>query len=106
MDLVTVIPRRPKLVGGVQTVESFMTEERILEIVLVSEAVTGDPIQLEAYLKEGRLVVLVVEGERTGESEGSSTFRLDLSGEDIPEGPYSATLYTDPTVYEWTFTVD
>ena len=106
MDLVTVIPRRPKLVGGIRTTEPFMTEERILEIVLVSETGTGDPIQVEAYLKEGQLVILAVEGERTGESECSSTFRLVLTGEEFPAGPYSAALYTDPTVFEWSFRID
>jgi hypothetical protein len=106
MDLVTVIPRRPKLVGGIRTIEPFMIEDRFLEIVFAPETETENPIQLEAYLKEGHLVVLAVEGERIGESEGLPTFRLDLTGEDFSAGPYSAALYTNPTVYEWTFTVD
>ncbi|RKX30787.1 MAG: hypothetical protein DRP71_14465 [Verrucomicrobia bacterium] len=106
MDLVTVIPRRPKLVGGFHMIEPFMTKNRTLEIVLVPETEIEDPIQLEAYLKEGHLVILAVEGEQTGGLEGSPTFRLGLTAEEFPTGPYSAELYTDPTVYEWTFTVD
>lgn len=106
MDLVTVIPRRPKLVGAIRTIEPFMTEERILEIVLVPETETGASMRLDAYLKEGHLVILAVKAERTDELAGPPTFRLGLSGEAFPTGAYSAAFYTDPTVYEWTFAVD
>ena len=106
MDLVTVIPRRPELIAGIRTIEPVVIEDRLLVIVLLPESEIMAPIRLEAYLKEGHLVVLAVEGERSGESEVSSKFRLELTPEAFPVGLYSASLYTDPTVYEWTFTVD
>jgi len=31
---------------------------------------------------------------------------LSLTGEGFPSGPCSVTMYTEPTVFEWTFTVD
>jgi hypothetical protein len=61
---------------------------------------------LEAYLKEGHLVILAVKGERTGGLEGSPTFRLSLSGEGFSVGLYSVTLYTEDAVYEWKLAAD
>ena len=106
MDLVTVIPRRPELVGGVQGVETALTEDLDLEIILISGQREVGPVQLEAYLKYGHLVILAVEGEQTGGLEGSTNFRLSLSGEEIPGGLYSVTLYTEDAVYEWKPAID
>jgi hypothetical protein len=106
MDLVTVIPERPELVDGIRTVEPFLTEERILVIEFVLVPESKRPIHLDAYLKDGLLVMLADEGERFAESAGPTTFDLRVSGDGFPEGTYSTALYTDPTIYEWTFTVD
>jgi hypothetical protein len=106
MDLVTVIPRRPELMAGIRLIEPVVIEDQLLEIVFVPETEIEHPIRLEAYLKEDHLVVLAVKGKSSGESRVSSKFKLDLTAEAFPVGLYSASLYTDPTVFEWTFTVD
>ena len=106
MDLVTVIPRRPDLAGGVQGVETSITEDLDLKILLISGQGEIGAVQLEAYLKDGHLVILAVESEQTGGLEGSTTFRLSLSGAGIPGGLYSVTMYTEEAVYEWKLTVD
>ena len=106
MDLVTVIPNRPVLVGGIRMVEPFLTDDRFLEIKLVPEAGVERGVQLDGYLKEGHLIVLVVKSEQGADFGRSNIYRFGLSGDGFPAGPYSVALYTDQAVYEWTITVD
>jgi len=103
MDLVTAIPKRPDLVGSIESIEATRAMDRSIKITLIRAPDDASPVKLEAFLKDGQVVILAVEDK---EESAENQFSLELTEDLFTPGDYSVSLYSDPTVYEWTFTLE
>ena len=107
MDLVSVIPKRPDLIAGITKVHAYPIDWNGILIALEPDPTRIEPIQLEGYLKEGRLIILAVRGKSDApiqhhNPESPLIFRL--TPDDVPSAtPLSASLYTETAVHEWTW---
>ncbi|MEZ5275896.1 MAG: hypothetical protein R3F07_05910 [Opitutaceae bacterium] len=107
VELVSAIPKRPRLIPTVARVESYPDEGTGIRVAITPDPDQGDPIQLEGYLKEGRLIILAVVSKKDPSAPPRSpetrlVFRL-TQGDAPITAPLSVALYTEEAVHEWTW---
>ena len=107
IELVSAIPKRPHLVSTVASVQAYPDEGTGILIAIEPDLTRSDTIQLEGYLKEGRLIILAIQGKKDASAQPRNpdfalAFRLTQG--DVPiTAPLSVALYTEDTVHEWTW---
>ena len=100
MDLVTAIPKRPDLIETVTDVSVVLAPDQSLTITILRALQSKEGIGMEAFYKEGRLIILVVSEDDEIQTASPEAFLLEKS-DAWPMDPCSVSLYTEETVYEW-----
>lgn len=100
MDLVTAIPRRPDLIELIRDVSVVLIPGESLRLALIQDPQSKEPFGIEAFYKEGRLIILAVKVDEETAPPELTTFTLAKS-DDWSMEPCTVSLYTEKTVYEW-----
>lgn len=100
MDLVTAVPKRPDLVEALGGISVNLVPDETIRVSLQRDPESKDRIGLEAFYKEGRLIILIVRDGKDPDPTDPISFSLSKS-DDWSMESCAVSLYTEKTVYEW-----